>query len=424
MDLPSLDYDSAKALIQDPDPKARLRVAANADAPAETLYYLAEDPDLDVRLAVATNPTTPRLANLILAKDADYGVRCAIARKFVGEGLSGDQRANLWRLGFTILEALATDTVVRVRQVLANGLKSMSDAPRGIILSLARDPEPEVAAPILEHSPVLTDADLAELFDDGAPAWAQQAIVRRKTIGPALADKIALTAPDPLVARLISNDDAQISEATLDRLVDRAPDCLDWHEPLVRRRFMPGRLLVRLAEFVARPLLALLLQRRDLDRATEKQLDGIAADRGLHHTEDSAPAPAGIPEWAKGTAAERTARSWETGADMAVKLHTEGRLDDDVVAAALDSGENDFVMMALAIRAHLGQEAVRAIVDSRSAKAITALCWKACFKMRFAMDVQKRLGKIPPDRLLNARDGVDYPLTQDEMRAQLKYFVE
>ncbi len=113
------DYGNLKDLIQDPDPAVRRGIAASKDTAPEILYFLINDGDETVRRAVAANPHTPRQADTILAKDVDYGVRCELARKIVGAGLGDDERSELWRMGFTILETLATDSVVRVRKALA-----------------------------------------------------------------------------------------------------------------------------------------------------------------------------------------------------------------------------------------------------------------------------------------------------------------
>ncbi len=38
------------------------------------------------------------------------------------------------------------------------------------------------------------------------------------------------------------------------------------------------------------------------------------------------------------------------------------------------------------------------------------------------MELQKRLAHIPPHEVLNARDGLDYPLTTSEMKEMLAIF--
>ncbi|MHA1565671.1 MAG: DUF2336 domain-containing protein, partial [Alphaproteobacteria bacterium] len=260
----SAAYEGFKEGVRDPDPAVRARAAACDDAPPEILYYLAQDPDVEVRRRVAANPATPPAANMMLTCDADHSVRCEIAYKAVGEGLDGDERSRMLRMGLTILETLATDQVVRVRRALAETLKSFAAAPRQIIRMLAGDDYEEVAAPVLAHSPVLTDDDLLEILDNNPPEWAQSAIARRETVSPRVAEAIAEFGATGSTAVLIRNDGATIAEPVLERIVDAATSEVAWQEPLAQRADMPPRLLSRLARFVAKPVLALLGQRKDL----------------------------------------------------------------------------------------------------------------------------------------------------------------
>lgn len=444
MNLPALNYEDAKSLIQNPDPEIRWRVAGDTAAPPEALFYLAEDSDPGVRMAVAQNPVTPRLANMVLAKDADYNIRCALARKLVGDGLSAEQRDDFWRLGFTVLEALATDQVVRVRQILVNGLKLFADAPRSVVLALCRDSEPDVAAPMLESSPVLEDDDILDLVQE-VPDWAQEAVARRQEVSPRVAKAIVEHGAPSAVAELAANDGAEIPEAALDAIVERADGDEALQQSLARRRKMPGRFLVKLAKMAAAPLLSVIRRRDDIDAETGVSLDGIARDRDGESREagpDSpeprpGPAAKGKPRPVAENPGENPgdtpasppppaldAAPGETATEYAIRLHKEGGLDDDMVAAALDDGETDFVVTALALRARVGRATVRAILDSRSPKAVTALCWRGGFKMRFAVDIQRRVAKVEPARLLYARGGVSFPLTQEEMTAQLEFFLD
>jgi hypothetical protein len=42
--------------------------------------------------------------------------------------------------------------------------------------------------------------------------------------------------------------------------------------------------------------------------------------------------------------------------------------------------------------------------------------------MRAALGLQEKLALIPPNRRLNARNGLDFPLTEDEMRWQIDFY--
>src|SRR5439155_19384728 len=63
---------------------------------------------------------------------------------------------------------------------------------------------------------------------------------------------------------LLANPSSQIGEATLDALVARSVEHIDWHEPLVRRPSLPARAARMLSEIVAMHLLDVLATRVDL----------------------------------------------------------------------------------------------------------------------------------------------------------------
>jgi uncharacterized protein (DUF2336 family) len=202
-------YEEAKHLARHGDAGERARTAARGDLPAELLYFLAQDADAAVRRVVAQNRATPSQADALLARDTDYGVRCALAHKAVGQGLADEDRRNLWRLGFTLLETLAMDQVVRVRKILSGALCSDQEAPRAVIVRLAGDPEEKVARPVLERSPVLTENDISEIASRNTAPWAKKAIAARTArltpqqpavLTPALAPET----PERRAARLLS----------------------------------------------------------------------------------------------------------------------------------------------------------------------------------------------------------------------------
>jgi uncharacterized protein (DUF2336 family) len=205
-------YEEAKHLARHGDAGERAQIAARGDLPAELLYFLAQDADAAVRRVVAQNRATPSQADALLARDPDYGVRCALARKAVGDGLAEEARRDLWRMGFTLLETLAVDRLVRVRKIISLALCSDHEAPHTIVVRLAGDPEEEVAAPVLERSPVLTENDISEIVARNAAPWARNAIAARaarltppqETAAPVEALALAPETPEKRAERLLN----------------------------------------------------------------------------------------------------------------------------------------------------------------------------------------------------------------------------
>ena len=65
---------------------------------------------------------------------------------------------------------------------------------------------------------------------------------------------------------------------------------------------------------------------------------------------------------------------------------------------------------------------VETIVNAQSARGVVAIVWKAGLGMRLAMKVQMQIAKIAPAAAIKARDGLEYPLSEDELTWQLEFF--
>ena len=470
------DYDRQMAVARGKDVAAREAMAADRATAPEFLFFLADDPDIRVRRAVAANPSTPNKVDVTLSRDADISVRCAVARKIVGDGLDEARRRDMWRMGYTILETLMRDTVVRVRRILSDALNSDPEAPRNAVVGLARDREEAVAYPMLRKSPVLGDEDIIDIIGTGAPEWAQDAVAGRETVSPVIGELLVNQGSTRPIATVIANPGSVLSEQTLDGLVEKAETVTAWQEPLVNRPNMSGGLLIKLARFVAGSLLTALCGRGDIDAATadginaalETRADeprvravpsrvassgggpfggassragGSAAKQGRANPSRAARARAEkkAEPGSDGKARKRGGPTWggqsdgkiqpvsrlrrgETPSARARRLFHANSLTDSAVALALDNWERDFVITALALRSGFRVDTVRRMVRSGSARTMVALSWKAGFGARFSMDLQRQLAGIPPPKLINARDGIDYPFTPADMEQQLSLF--
>lgn len=411
-DSGKLTYEQARELAQHRDPDVRRQVAARPDAPSEVLYYLADDPVPAVRQAIAANRSTPAKADLLLASDADETVRTGLAMKIsrLAPGLDSHEQDRLRRMTYDALQLLARDQITRVRQIVAETLKDVANAPPEVIHRLARDAELAVAGPILECSPVLTDEDLLEIIESGPIKGALSAISRRAEVHAHIADAIAATDDVGAIAALLGNRSAQIREETLDRLIERAPEIEEWHAPLVHRPHLPAGAAVRLARFVADNLVQALKERRDLDPATaaavaeavHRRLDESGPGISAHHS--------------------RETQAVDKPLEAAKKMFAAGNLEEGLIASALASNDREFVIAALAVRSKLPVDLVRRVVGTRSAKGMVSVAWKAGMTMPFAVILQSKLARIPPADLFKPGKGNLYPMSPDEMAWQLKFF--
>jgi uncharacterized protein (DUF2336 family) len=400
-----MTYEESKRLVRHEDSGVRADLAARSDIRPEILYFLAADSSPEVRRRTAVNTRTPAQADLILARDSNETVRRDLAAKVARlmPQLGEQDQEQAQRYVVETLELLARDHATRVRQILADALRDLVDAPPSVIQRLARDTEAVVACPVLEFSPLLADRDLIEIIGEGCASGKLKAISRRGGLGETVADAIVGTEDRDAIAALLVNASAQIREETLDSLVGQAREVKSWHEPLVGRPKLSPGMVRKLAAFVADNLLRKLQNREELDRETAKRV----AEEVHRRLADGAEAAGGARE---------------TSTDLARRLQSTGQLDDEVLLQALARGDRALVREALVLRTGMDEATVDRILGAGSAKGLTALAWKAGLGMRVATQLQLRMGGIPPSDVLNARDGVDYPLTPDEMDWQLGFF--
>lgn len=410
-----IDYDTAKKLAASDDAAERRFIASRGDTKPEILFYLANDQSAEVRREIARNNATPRQADMLLVQDPDEGVRSGLAGKIAAlvPTLGADKAGQLEKMALDILEALAKDQAGAVRQVLAETLKDTPNAPPHIVQQLARDLELSVSAPVLRHSPLLTDDDLLSIIGSQPLDGKLVAIAERAGVSHSVSDAVARTGSEAAVAALLGNASAQIREETLDRIIDMAPRHEPWHGPLVRRPALPAQAAARIAGFVNDQLVKVLESRTDLPAEVRNAVRDAVKARvpaaalrssggGIETAEDDGPK--------------------ERPMDRAKKLHAEGKLDEDAISAALTRGDRGLVMAALAVRSGYPLDAVDKIVGGQSPRGVTALCWKAKLSMRFCRQVQLRLAGIPPTGVLNAKDGTHYPMNDAEMKWQLEFF--
>lgn len=406
----AIDYERARELARHPDATVRRKLATRTDVKPEILYYLAGDAAAEVRRAIAANEATPAHSYAILARDGDEDVRCDLALKIarLTPGLSDDARDKIREMTLEALEILARDEITRVRRILAEALKDVANAPRYVIQQLARDAELVVAAPVIEFSPLLTDEDLLEIIASPAVAGVLSAVSRRSGVSETVSDAVAGSEDWDAVAALLANPSAQIREETLDQLVEGARTVTRLQMPIALRPRLPIRAARKLASFVAEAVLAALMRREDLDEETAALVGETVRARMRAGADRDVPA----------TAPSEPARV----ADEVARLHKEGTLDDERIGAELVSGNRAFVTHALAIKSGLAPAVVERIAAARSAKAVTALAWKSGFSMRFAIKLQARFGNVPSSEILQAKDGFDFPMSEEDMTWQLGFY--
>jgi uncharacterized protein (DUF2336 family) len=391
-------------LLEQRTRQAQDELAGRTDAGDDVLDFLAREGAPATRQAVAANPAAPAYANRTLADDACDDVRAELARKIARlmPGLSGREAEHIRALTIETLQRLAADQVPRIRAILAEEIKHLDCVPPELVKQLARDVETIVSVPILEYSPLLSDADLMEIIAEGKVHAVLAAIARRRPLSANVSDAVVSSLDIPAVSALLANPDAAIRERTLDAIIDQAERISVWQNALAMRADLSRRAVKRLASFVSTELIEQLARLHPLDDETKQFLNRqvrARADEGEL-----------APSSSDAAAAEVEAAS------------KAGKLDETFVEEAAETSKREIVVFSLARMARVPDRTVRRVLLTRSAKPITALVWRAGLSMRAAFKIQRFIMKLPADELLPARNGIRFPLTDDEMRWHLGYF--
>ena len=352
------------------------------------------------------NPAAAGDTDLVLAQDRDELVRTLLARKLSSlvPNLGVADRATLGERALGTFNRLVRDEAVRVREAIADVLKDMPQAPRSIIMQLARDVATTVFDPVVRLSPLLGSDDLLALLAGTSASDVAVSIAARPGLAEEVADAVAASSNVRAITALLSNSTAAIRESTLDMLAVAGAPHEAWHLPLVNQPKLSERAARDLSDYVATQLLDVLAGRADLPLATARELRARLEAR-LN------------PPLA------RTRRDPDIDQAMieARQMLAEHRLDEAALLAAIQRGEPRMATAILAVAADLPASVVDRAATLRSSKGLVSLVWKAGFTMNVAGPLQTLLARLNPSSILRPTPGAGFPLAVDEMRWQLDF---
>jgi uncharacterized protein (DUF2336 family) len=242
-----------------------------------------------------------------------------------------------------------------VRQAMAEVFARTSEAPAAIVQALSLD-QPSVALPILEHSPLLIDADLVDIVATGN-CGTQCAIARRIGLPASVCAAIAEVGSAAAALELIENAYAELAPFSWDRIVERHGHLAAIREamlvlddlPAATRAALVGKLSETLAQFVvARNWLSADRAERIANEARDRSTINIAAQ--------------------------------SRGEDMhglVRHLRLTGQLTAGLVLRALLSGNLDLFDTALAELSDMPRARVSALLHDRGGAGLHALLRRA-----------------------------------------------
>jgi uncharacterized protein (DUF2336 family) len=299
------------------------------------------------------------VAKLLAEPSAE--VRSELAAKLALELDSPRLTESELLLAQDIVRLMAKDVEVMVRQSLAESLRKAVRLPHDVAVKLANDLE-SVALPILVHSSVLTDDDLADIVKNGATNK-QEAIAGRPNVSEKVSEALINAAGEQVVATLMSNAGAKISDTSLNKAVDRFAESEVVKEKIVKRPTLPAAVTERLVTLVSDNLKDYLVSHHDM-------APDIAANLIIQSRERTTIGLSGLS-------------SEQELEKMVTQMQRNKRLTPSIILRALCMGDIAFFEMAMAVLANIPVVNARILIHDAGRLGLKSLYTKTSLPQRF-----------------------------------------
>jgi uncharacterized protein (DUF2336 family) len=275
----------------------------------------------------------------------------ALARAWLVSGLSEEDRAAAE--GALLMQL--DDPSPLVRQAMAEVFARSAQAPAAIVQALSLD-QPSVAVSILEHSPLLIDADLVDIVATGN-CETQCAIARRIRLPASVCAAIAEVGSAASALELIENPYAELAPFSWDRIVERHGHLAAIRESMLVLEDLPSATRAALVAKLSETLAQFVVARNWLSADRAGRIASEARDRSTMQI---------------------AARS--RGEDMrglVQHLRVTGQLTAGLILRALLSGNLELFDTALSELADMPQARVSALLHDRGGASLHALLRRA-----------------------------------------------
>jgi uncharacterized protein (DUF2336 family) len=283
--------------------------------------------------------------------DSRSELAATISDLFSGEGnvLSDRERA----LMYEIIHRIVKDAEMDVRKVISTRLADREDAPLDLIEILAND-RIDVAYPILTESTVLRDQNLIDLVRTRTMEH-QMAVSIRHSISEEVSEALVATNDERVIRSLLQNDNASISQATMEYLVEQSERVDSFQEPVLRRSELKPDMAKRMYMWVSAALRKYIVEQCDLDQA---EIDDLI-ENVMVETVDGNIAASG-----DGSKSEQ----------LANELKKEGRVSPELMIRALQDGEVRLFVELMAQSAGLRTDLVMRFMLEPGGEGLSVAC--------------------------------------------------
>jgi uncharacterized protein (DUF2336 family) len=275
----------------------------------------------------------------------------SLARAWLVSDLNGEDRA----AAEGALLMLLDDASPLVRQAMAEVFARSAQAPAAIMQALSLD-QPSVALPVLEHSPLLIDADLVDIVATGN-CETQCAIARRIHLPASVCAAIAEVGTPAAALELIENAYAELAPFSWDRIVERHGHLAAIRESMLVLDGLPAATRAALVAKLSDTLTQFVVARNWLSADRAGRVASEARDRSTVN----------IAAVSRGDDISGLVRH----------LRATGQLTAGLILRALLSGNLELFDSALAELSDLPRARVSALVHDRGGASLHALLRRA-----------------------------------------------
>nr|WP_237688209.1 DUF2336 domain-containing protein [Sneathiella sedimenti] len=212
---------------------------------------------------------------------------------------------------------------------------------------------------MLSFSNALSDEDLLDIIGSKSDLH-QIAVASRKTVSETVSAKLADSGSEDVVATLMQNDGAEISDATYEKVLDQFGESEKVQAPMAHRSKLPITVTERLVTMVSDKLREHLVTHHEMSPS-------MATDLILESREKTM----------IGLIKEGASRS--DLVDLIDQLHANGRLTPTIILRALCVGDVDFFETAMAKYSNIAVSNIHILVNDASGKGLRQLCEKLNF---------------------------------------------
>ena len=344
-----------------------------------------------------------------LAQDNSEGSKKVLMDNISDLFLSSEGRLNDHErvLMNDIMVKLLKNVERTIRRDLAERLSESEDMSLELVTMLAND-HIEVAQPILEKSALLRDEDLIETIRNRTDSH-RLAIAIRAHVSTEVSGELIEHGSEDVIEALVRNDNAELSQASIEYLVQESRSVDRFQEPLLNRDDLSFELAHKMYWWVSAALRRKIVAEFDVDQTIlDDALEMVTKSVAIKHDEE------------KGVMAKAI--------HLVTNLAEQRKLNFDFVVTSLRQERINVAVAALAELSGLGVKIIWRVLRERNDESLAVISRamgleKSQFSTMFLLILQTNSGpKARSTAILNTMLNLYDRIKPDNAKAAVRYW--